>query len=1134
MDIVKLSVRQPVTIAVGVILILMAGILAFSRLPIQMTPNVEDTIIAVSTSWEGASPLEIEQEIIDRQEEKLQGLANLQNMTSTSQQGKGSIRLEFAVGTLKEEALRQVSDKLREVPDYPENAKEPVIRASDPNSQDFIAWIALGTSDPKIDIRTLGDFAEDRVKPMLERVDGISEVNVLGGREREIQVRFDPVQMAARGITPAELTTALNLRNRNLSAGQIASGKLDIRLRSIGQFDSLESILSTVIRFENGTPIRVEDVATAHDTFKEALTFVRAMGKPVIIMNAQKEVGTNLMEVMAGLKAAIADQNKRGGLLENGARQLGLEGKLTLTQVYDQTTYVEDALALVQDNIWLGGGLAVFVLVLFLRSIRSVGIITLAIPISVVGAVVAMVAMGRSVNVISLAGMAFAVGMVVDNAIVVLENIFRHLEMGKPRARAAYEGAREVWGAVLASTLTTIVVFIPILMIEQEAGQLFRDIALAICAAVGISMVVAVTVIPSASARLLKEMVPAKAVQSDLPKKAMSRIVWILLVPWWCVSGPFRFLGNFPNLLSRTIYWLCGSYMARLCIVALLTAVSLYGSYKLMPPSSYLPAGNRNLVLSMLITPPGYSLGQQEQLADRIEVTVRPFLEAGSFKKGTAESDAAIANLPAMPTFDWSRMAPGKPVVPPALQSYFLVSFGGTLFQGGVSQDAKRVIDLVPLFQHAARPDVVPGVPGFAFQMPLFRLGGRTGSAVNIDFRGDDLAEVTAVATSLQRELQQRYGAMSIQAEPQNFNLSGPEMQVIPDIDRLARVNMTATDLGLAVQAGGDGLVIGEYRENGQAIDLKLISKDSINPDLAALSHTPIATPVGQVVPLSSLATIKRTGSPPQINHVDRSRSVTLQLTPPRDLPLEKAIQEVQELIRSRREDGTIPPSIQTSFAGSASKLQAVTRALFGDGSLAGTLGSSLVMALIVVYLLMCVLFQSFIHPFVIMFSVPLATLGGFAALQGVFIWSLMDPYMPVQMLDVLTMLGFVILIGVVVNNAILIVHQSLNFMSGVEGEEPMPPRSAIAESVRTRVRPIFMSTLTSLGGMLPLVLMPGSGSELYRGLGSVVVGGLLVSTIFTLVLVPLLFSLMCDLTRLKACVETPELAFEPTTAGAS
>lgn len=268
MDIVKLSVRQPVTIAVGVILTLMAGILAFSRLPIQMTPNVEDTIIAVNTSWEGASPLEIEQEIIDRQEEKLQGLANLQNMTSTSQQGQGSIRLEFAVGTLKEEALRQVSDKLREVPDYPENAKEPVIRASDPNSQDFIAWIALGTSDPKIDIRTLGDFAEDRVKPMLERVAGISEVNVLGGREREIQVRFDPVRMAARGITPAELTTALNLRNRNLSAGQISSGKLDIRLRSIGQFDSLESILNTVIRYENGTPIRVEDVATAHDTFQ--------------------------------------------------------------------------------------------------------------------------------------------------------------------------------------------------------------------------------------------------------------------------------------------------------------------------------------------------------------------------------------------------------------------------------------------------------------------------------------------------------------------------------------------------------------------------------------------------------------------------------------------------------------------------------------------------------------------------------------------------------------------------------------------------------------------------------------------------------------------------------------------------
>ncbi len=1094
MDIVKLSVKQPVTISVGVILTLLAGVLSFGRLPIQLTPNVEDTIIAVTTAWEDASPQEIEQEIVDKQEEKLQGISNLIAITSVSRQGEGTIRLEFKVGTPKEVALREVSDKLREVPEYPENADEPVIEASDPENRDYIAWLVLSATDSQFDIRTAGDFADDRIKPVLERIPGVSEVNVLGGREREVQLRYDPLKLATRGLTPAQLVQAITRHNLNTSAGQVELGKYDVRIRTIGQYDDLDTIRNTVIKYDNGAAVFVRDVAEVTQTFKEPLTFVRSRGKPVIAINAQREVGSNVIEVMEMLKERAARLNAPGGVLDNMAQQLGLNGKLQLTQVYDQTTYIDDAISLVQNNIWIGGSLAILVLVLFLRSIRTVGIIALAIPLSVVGAVVGMVAMGRSVNVISLAGMAFAVGMVVDNSIVVLENVFRHLEMGKKPVQAAMEGAREVWGAVLASTLTTLVVFIPIILIQEEAGQLFRDIALAICAAVGFSMLVAITVIPSASALFLRQ-----RTREEIERKAGKK--------------SFMGAGGYPALLGRVIYRLCGSVPARIGLVAVFTLGSLYGSAKLAPPADYLPHGNRNLVFGLMIPPSGYSLDKKSELGERVERTIAPYYDAGELPAGSAEREEAVSQLPAVPTFNYMLGVPGEPVVPPALENYFLVSFRGLLFHGGVSSDPKRAVDMVPLFNNAARADVAPGVISFAFQVPLFRLGGTTGSAVKIDFMGADQSQVIAAAGAAFGALAQKYGPMTIQPDPPNFNIPGPELLVYPDEVQMANLGMTATDLGMAVQTSGDGRIVGDYRIGGESIDLKIISQNAVDQtDLNALGDVPIATPVQRVVPLSSLAEIRHVMSSEQVNRVSRQRAVTLQFTPPENLPLEQAVSEIEGTLDQMRAAGSLPAGVDTQIAGSASKLQAVMKTLVGDKTLVGTLGSSLVIALLVVYLLMCVLFQSFLYPLVIMISVPLATLGGFLALRLVFLWSVMDRYLPVQKLDVLTMLGFIILIGVVVNNAILIVHQSLNFMRGSESEPPMPSRQAIAESVKSRVRPIFMTTFTSLGGMLPLILMPGSGSELYRGLGSVVTGGLLVSTLFTLVLVPLLLSLTFDM----------------------
>ncbi len=1117
MNLIRLAISKPVAVSVGVLLVVLFGILAVTRIPVQLTPNVDSTIITIQTNWTGASPEEVEQSIVEKQEDKLKGISGLKKMTSQSMENSATITLEFFVGVDKDAALRDVSDKLREVPDYPDNVDEPVITASDPRNRDYIAWIMLELTDlsDDLDIRTLQDFAEDNIKPALERVDGVSEVNVLGGREREVQVRFDPVRLAQLGVTYGEIINALRNENTNISAGSVEEGKLSVRVRTVGRYENMDDINQTIITYTDAGPIRIGDVATAVLTYKEPFSFVRSKGETVLAINVQREVGTNVMTVMSGLKKAVAEINKPGSLLDSYAKQLRIKGSLQLRQVFDQTVYIDQAISLVRSNIFIGGGLAIFVLILFLRSVRSVGVIALAIPISIVGTFVAMVAMGRSMNVISLAGLAFAVGMVVDNAIVVLENIFRHLEMGEKPSVAAYRGANEVWGAVLASTLTTIAVFVPVLFMQEEAGQLFRDISLAICAAVFLSLIVSITVIPSAANKWLR--FHGKLYNRTHQHKSSNKKQSLHSV------GEGIYGRGVSAALGRGVYAFTGSVIARVVLVALFAAVSIIGSYYLMPPTDYLPKGNRNLVFGMIIPPPGYNLDMMQTLGDRVERDIRPFWQAYDAKQhDPALYEQLKTELPAVPISIYNPMA--GTVVPPSIENYFFVGFNGLMFHGAISGDDRRVVDIQSLLNYATRGANAPGTIGFASQAPLFRLGGSTGSSINIEFSGDDIAGVTSSASAAYRLLAGKYGYAKVQPQPSNFSIEGPELRIILDRIRASDLGLTTQDVGMAVRALGDGAIVGEYRGAGKSIDLTLIDKNAVNPDgsrkrrdLFSLADTPIVTPGGSVVTLSSIAKLVRTTAPEQINRIEERRAVSLQFTPDAGIPLEASMGEINGMLDQLRKRGAILPTVRTQLAGSADKLSSVRTELLGDGSLTGLLGSRLFLALLVTYLLMCVLFESFLYPIAILLSVPLATLGGFAALAAVHAWTAADRYMPVQNLDVLTMLGFVILIGVVVNNAILIVHQSLNFMRGVgEAEEDivekMEPRRAIAESVRTRLRPILMSTLTSVGGMLPLILMPGSGSELYRGLGSVMVGGLVVSTAFTLLLVPMLFSLILDI----------------------
>jgi HAE1 family hydrophobic/amphiphilic exporter-1 len=1035
------SIRYPITVIVGVLFVALFGIVALLRIPVQLTPTVEEPEITVETRWAGASPQEVEREIIEEQEEQLKSVEGLKRLTSESMDGVGRVVLEFEVGSDMNANLLKVSNKLNQVPEYPEEADEPVISSVNVRGN-AIAWLILKPKPGNdININHLRDFADDFVKPRLERVQGVARSLIYGGQEREMRVVVDPEALAARNVTILQVAQALDQENKNISAGDFDEGKRRYIVRTTGEFQSPGEVANVIVVRRSGRAVYVRDVARVELGYKDPDFAVRHMGEPAIALNALRATGSNVLEVMRGLHQAIEELN--AGILA--------ERDLYLRQVYDETDYIYSAIFLVTQNLWVGGVLAILVLLLFLRSASSTFIIALAIPISVIGTFFSLWFVGRNLNVVSLAGMAFAVGIVVDNSIVVLENIYRHRQLGKSRRMAASDGATEVWGAVFASTMTTIAVFLPVIFVKEEAGQLFRDIAIAISCGVGLSLIVAITVIPSLANKILTTTEEEAAFTGGAEvgrEKRSYHNLWGLAV---LVRGVASRFADF-------IYWLCGRKLASLLVIVILTVASLGGSWLLTPDTEYLPTGNRNLILGVLLPPPGYNLDELTQIGRFIETRLSPHWSDG------------VSGLDG-----------------PGIKNFFFVARGRQVFMGAVAENSRQVQELLPIMQQSLQG--IPGMIAIVTQTSLFRRGLGEGRNIDIEITGPKLEQLVGFGGRLFGGV---LGLMppGTQARPiPSLDLGNPEVRVVPDRERAAELQLTSREIGFIVDSLVDGAKASDYQFDGDEIDLTLRGEDRFAQRTQDLARLPLRTPTGRIVNLGSVADVHVITGPEQINHIERQRAITLQVIPPATMALEAAMRSIdQKLVQPMRQQGILGTLYNVRLAGTADKLTLTRKSLQWN----------FVLAILITYLLMASLFESFLYPFVIMFSVPLASLGGFLGL------SLVNAAVAYQALDILTMLGFVILIGIVVNNAILIVHQSLNHMR----EEGMEAREAVREAVRNRVRPIFMSTTTSVFGMLPLVLFPGAGSELYRGLGSVVVGGLVLSTLFTLVLVPILFHL--------------------------
>jgi multidrug efflux pump subunit AcrB len=1027
-------VRHGILMAVITLIISVLGIVAALKIPVQMIPDLEVRTISVRTSWPGATPQDVEKEILIEQEEHLRSVPSLQRIVSSASFGRAQIELEFPFGVDLNDTLINISNALSQVPSYPNNVNEPRIYATSFSANSFMYFrvMPLEGNPRNLDMVPMQDFVEDNVASRMETVPGVSEVRTYGGAERQIQILLDPSKLAERNLTVSEVRQAIIQRNRDISGGEIESGKRRYLLRTIGRFKDLEELEQLILVRRGDSVIRLGEVAEIKLGHFEISRISYTDGKPVIGMSVRRQAGSNVIDIKRGMMKEIEAIN------EEVLKPAGMYMRL----VADDVGYVEASIFNVWKNLAIGAVLASLVMFLFLRSGSATLVGVMGIPVCTIAAFLGLMLGDRTINVISLAGVAFAIGMTLDNSIVVLESIELAMHRGMKRLQAAIDGVRKVWPAVLASTLTTVLVFIPIIFIVEEAGQLYSDIAIAISASILASMLVAIAVLPTATARL------SFTSELDRPHKT-------------------------PTLnerLVKYIEWLIDTARRRVAVIVAVILVSGSIITFLTPAAEYLPEGEEPKAFASMSSPPGYNLDTMARIGRELQEFFLPYLahDPEQFERGETDVPALL---------------------------YLNLSIEATRIR--IISQPKDPAHIKPLMQALSRKyETYPGMRSFVTRGSIITSNSGGTRSVNLDISGPSLNEIYDVALQADVRAKEVFNRPRVRANPSTLSLSQPMIEVQPRWDRIAELGMSNADVGFTVAAMTDGAFVDEFFLDDDKIDIYLYSKQHARAGVENLNQIPIYTPGGTIVPLSTVATIRETVDTNSIRRVDGKRTVTLNVIPPDEIALETGVEIVKkDVIGHLRDSGTIPSNIKITISGASDQLQATRQSLT----------SNYIVALIIIYLLLVAIFAHWGYPLLIMTTIPLGVAGG---IFGLWLMNLFGSWLPVigfqaisQSFDMITMLGFLILMGTVVNNPILIVHQA---MTNVR-QAGMSAKEAVRDAVETRIRPITMSTLTTICGLAPLVFLPGEGTELYRGVGIIVLFGLLGTAIVTLTYLPAL-----------------------------
>lgn len=1024
MTLTELSVRRGVTLAMLFLIIVGFGLFSLARLRLDMYPDITFPVVGVVTTYEGAGPKEMEDLVTRPIEGAVTAVEGVKHINSTSKRGASVVIVEFNWGADIDKAEREVRkylDFLKGI--MPEDADEPIVFAFNPSMQPVAFF---GLSGPYSEIK-LRQIAEDKVSPLIERIPGVAAVDIMGGGKREIQVQLDPGRLAAAAIAPQQVVNALRMDNVQLPGGSFVQGGWEFNIQTEGRFTDVTQIEEVVVGMRGQVPVRLRDVARIVDGLQEPVRVVRNDNRPGIMIVIRKQSDANTVQVVRNVLKALPDVETQSG---RGIR-LGL--------IFNQADFIEQSIGNLSSSALLALLMTFLVLLFFLRSLRSSLIVAGAIPISVVATFSIMDAAGLTLNIISMAGLALAVGMLVDNAIVVLENIFTHTEMGEGARQAAIKGTNEVAMAITASTLTTLVVFLPILFVPGIAGEMFGDMAITICFSLAASLFVARTLVPLAASRLLQRRVEGTRARRGPGR--ISRALGRLLDGMFWVYVP-----TLTWVLRHRKITLIGVILVFVGVMASATQI----------PTEFFPKQDQSLILFQADTAVGTSLEETDKLFKRMEDIVEnhvPERTAVNISVGSGEGFMALFSKGSYSGIMRLRLCPRRE---------------RTRTQQVIEQDIRR------------RFNEIPGVTAQVMSGNLF---GSSGDIV-VEIYGHDLITAKRVGADIKRIVETLEGTADV-----TFSMESErgEYEVRLDRRRLAALGLNTATVSSAISTLFSGKLASVYREAGTEYNIRVRGPITYRRDRRDLQALPIVTPTGQVVPLSSIAVIEPSVGPATITRKDQQRMVTVSAAVPG-----KDLGGVLAKLNAKLDAYPWPEEFTHGVSGQAED--------FKESFM--YLGIALLASILLVYMVMASQFESLLHPFLILFSIPLAFVGVVVAL-----------HVSGTSLSVTALIGVLILVGVVVNNAIVLIDAVNQFRK--RGQEL---HEAVIDAGRRRLRPILMTSLTTILGMVPMAVELGDGSETWSPMARAVIGGMVSSTFLTLIVIPTIYvSVEETLARIRA-----------------
>ncbi len=1024
MSIPRFAIHRPVTMFMISFVVILLGAISLTRLPVDLMPESEFPSITVNVSYSGVGPLEIEELVTRPIEQAVSAIAGLEQVNATSNEGRANVRLQFAWGTDLNEAADEVRTRVDRVRGrMPEDADPPTVFKFDSNSMPIMGVGVEGDYDPV----TLRELAQNDLSPRLERVEGVASVTIDGGLRRQIHVDLSRDKITAMNLSMDRITQVLRSENQNIPLGEIEDADRRFLLRSPGQFTSLEDVKNLIIMTRAGVPLYLKDIAEVTDSTEDRRSVTRINGRPGIRMRVQKQSGKNTVQVAEAVRAELVRINSE-------------VPSVRLAVLDDQSKFIQRAIHSVQEHAMIGGVLVVIIIFLFLRNIRSTLIICTSIPVSVIGTFALLYFGGYTLNTLTFGGLALGIGMIVDAAIVVLENTYRHLEMGKDRMTAAIDGSEEVWSAILASTLTHIAVFVPMLFLTGMASITFGQLAAVVSFSLAMSLFVAVTIVPVLCSRFLQP-----------PDHGEGRKgVFGALYRW-----SDRVLNKVDDIYARALH---AALRHRPTVFA--TGIALF-------------------VLSIyLIRFIGVEL---QPTTDEGEVTVDAELAVGTRVEVT---ESVLLGLE-------ERV---KELVPEMTMYITSASGGGMGGPGGGSGHRGNInIRLTPKDERTRSSEEIAmtlrrelqGLPGVMVRarpsggqqqrgMPGGGNQGGDGSRFSVEIRGHELEVSKRLAQDVKTLLDSTPGIADSRVGREEGR---PEIAVRVDRDKAAMLGFSVTGVANTIRTNLAGTQAAMFRTEGNEYPIVVRLREEDRMQIASVGDVLLSTPGGQVLPARNVMVTSREQGPVQIDRKNQERIQRV------NAEVETTLSEAVEAVRARLPELQVPTGFSVGFG---NEVEEQARSF-------NELRLVLILAILLVYTVMASQYESIRDPFIIMFSIPLASIGVVGALLLTSTPFSMQAY-----------IGMIMLAGIVVSNAILLV----DYANTLRHRDKMELRPAIELAGRHRLRPILMTSVCTMLGLVPMSLGIGEGSELQVPLARVVIGGLLTSTLITLVFVPAMYTL--------------------------